>query len=138
MTDHKASSSFAAEMTDVSAGGVPYCVVAAKKPGEWIVRAISPFSSFGELRKLVEVAVGTMDPEIEWTCHRYGPWPAYVVYGDGDLPRVSWSSGVFLFPYNGGGKYPVDTYGPAKRLFHDSFKGYNVGLNTEPKEEASV
>lgn len=97
--------------TDVHAGGVPLTVVAAKKPGQWIVRAMSPFVDVAKLRRNVEEVVGVLDPDLEWTHHTYGGWPAYVVYGQGDLRELGWPTGVFRFCHKGG-----DVYGPAERL----------------------
>lgn len=96
---------------DVRASSVPLTVVAAKKPGHWIVRAMSPFADTGKLRRHVEQVVGILDSDLCWTQHTYEGWPGYVVYGEGDLPRISWPTGVFLFPHKGSG-----IYGPAKRL----------------------
>lgn len=86
-------------ITDKRAGVVPLTVVAAKKPGHWIIRAISPFAPEDALRKQVEQIVGVMDPEIEWTTHTYEGWPGYVVYGQGDLPRLGWPTGVYRFDW---------------------------------------
>lgn len=85
------------EPKEVRAGCVPLTVVAAKKPGHWIIRGFSPFRKVEELRKAVEGHVGTQDPEIEWTSYAYEGWPGYVVYGKGDLPRLGWPVGIFRF-----------------------------------------
>lgn len=102
----------AAIETAVRAGVVPLTVVAAKKPGHWIVRAMCPFLTESALRSAAEKYVGTLDPDIEWTCHVYEGWPGYVVYGQGDLPRLGWPSGVFQFDWVAGDVYRS----PAVRL----------------------
>jgi hypothetical protein len=92
-------------LEDVRARCVSLNVVAAKKPGLWIVRAVSPFTGTFVLRRCVEQYVGTLDAEIEWTTHEYDGWPGYIVYGEGDLPRIDWPSGVYKFEYSGGDVY---------------------------------
>jgi hypothetical protein len=87
---------------DLSAGAVNLRVVAAKKPEHWIVRGFSPFTDWGQLRRSVERYVGMLDETIEWSHHQYGGWPAYVVYGEGDLPRIGWPTGIYRFDYTGG------------------------------------
>ncbi len=95
-------------LTDARAGSVSLTVVAAKKPGHWIVRAMSPFTDAARLRSMAESHVGTPDPEIEWTSHTYGGWPGYVVYGSGDLPRLGWPTGVYRFDWVAGDVYSGD------------------------------
>ena len=71
-------------------------VVAAKLPGEWIVRGIYAWKTFDEIRREVEKYVGVLDPRIEWTQHQYD-LPYYLMYGadaDGrrgglNMPEVS-------------------------------------------------
>lgn len=84
---------------------VPLSVVAAMKPGEWIVRAMSPFTGARTLIDAVQSIVGVMDPDIEWSGYEYEGWPSYVVYGKGDLPNIGWPTGVFRFDHIGGGVY---------------------------------
>lgn len=85
---------------DARALSVSLTVVAAKKPGHWIVRAMCPFATEDALRRSAERHVGTLDPEIEWTTHVYAGWPGYVVYGSGDLPRLGWPPpGVYRFDW---------------------------------------
>lgn len=95
----------------IRAGVVPLNVVAAKMPGEWIVRAMSPFTQPATLVRCVQQVVGTMDRRIEWTGYSYQGWPSYVVYGEADLPRIGWPTGVFRFDHKG-----YEMYGPAIRV----------------------
>lgn len=96
-------------MNDQRAGVVPLTVVAAKKPGKWIVRAMGPFRRVEELRQAVERHVGTLDTELVWTTHTYEGWPGYVIYGKGDLPALQWPTGVFLFRWTTGDCYRSDS-----------------------------
>jgi hypothetical protein len=102
--------------TEVRTGVVPLRVVAAKKPGQWIVRAMSPFTGWETLRRCAEQHVGTIDPDIEWSHYEYGGWPGYVVYGEGDLPRLDWPTGVFLFRHSNGDVYQAscERLGPVR------------------------
>lgn len=89
-------------MKDQRGHHVPLTVVAAKKPGHWIIRGWMPFAKPEELRTEVERIVGTLDPDIEWTTHTYD-LPAYLVYGEGDLkPGWGWPMAMVKFPYTGG------------------------------------
>lgn len=83
-------------------------VVAAKKPGEWIVRAFSPFTDWATLERHVQLIVGVIDTSLQWSHYRYEGWPHYVVYGKGDLERIGWPTGVYRFDHVAG-----DRYGPA-------------------------
>lgn len=99
-------------MKELKAPTVPLTVVAAEKPGAWIVRAMGPFQGINELRGCVERHVGTLDDELRWTFYTYQGWPGYVVYGP--VARQSaWPTGVWKFDHNPDtGRYD----GPATRL----------------------
>lgn len=103
---------------------VPLTVVAAKKPGEWIIRAWRPFTAPQDLAQQIAMRCGMMDESIEWTTFTY-PLPAYLVYDEpGDLGEGwGWPMGMWKFPYNGGdrrtedGGLITDTYrGPVECL----------------------
>lgn len=94
---------------------VPLNVVACRKPGQWIVRAMSPFTDPRTLVKAVQTIVGRMDPTLEWTGYSYEGWPGYVVYGKGDLSRHDWPTGVFRFDCLNPNTY-ADVYGEAVYL----------------------
>lgn len=102
-----------AELADRRAGRVPLRVVAAKKPGSWIVRALGPFYDWPVLQAAAQRYVGVLDPEVEWSQHEYDGYPAYVVYGSGDIPKmVAASVGVYRFDWQCGDVYRA----PAVRL----------------------
>lgn len=104
--------SLVGEFPTVRAQGVPTNVVAAKKPGKWIIRAIGSFSSPEQLRSSVERFVGKMDDEIEWSQASYFV-PSYLHYGSGDIPGRLKQRGVYIFRATSDG---ADTYRDAERL----------------------
>ena len=89
---------------EVRASGVPIWVVAAKKPGHWIVRGIATWHS---PQKEVEQYVGRLDPEIEWTQYKY--WlPGYLFYGSGDIPAMRPTCGIYRFDHQGADVYRAE------------------------------
>lgn len=84
--------------------GVPIHVVAAKKRGEWVIRAIAPLTTHDELRQKVEQFVGRLDDSIEWTHATYF-LPAYLYYGDGEIEPMPVEQGIYRFPATGEDHY---------------------------------
>jgi hypothetical protein len=92
-------------MKDVRGPHVPLTVVAAKKPGAWIVRAWCPFREPKELREVLATIIGTLDQDgIEWTTWKYD-LPAYLVYGSGEIDGWGWPVAVVKYPWTRGDSY---------------------------------
>jgi hypothetical protein len=87
---------------DVRGHHVPLTVVAAKKPGEWIVRAWACFVDPQPLREMVLDEIGRLDGEgVEWTTHTYD-LPAWLVYEPGE---IGWQAGVAIWEHTTSDQY---------------------------------
>lgn len=102
-------------MNDVSAKGVTYTVVSAKKPGEFIVRGIKKWSTPESVRNQMQKYVAIVDPdELEWTFHNYFV-PHYMEYGSGDIPaRFVATDGIYIHRFVG--VQTCDAYGPGRKI----------------------
>jgi hypothetical protein len=96
---------------NVAAKGVPIQVVAVKRDGHWIIRAIASFRTVETLTSWIQPYLALAEGPHEWSQHEYH-LPAYLAYGGGDLKPMGWpDAGVFLFPHLGQG-----AYGSAEKL----------------------
>lgn len=83
-------------------------VVAVKKRGEWIIRAMrlgysAKLTDYADLVTALQVEVGSRDPSLEWTGCFYPDLPTYRY--DLDATRPHLPAGVFMFPHSGDGIY---------------------------------